>query len=178
MLASQVELKRFVLLSTANVPAAAGTVINLSNGIVQGDDGNNRSGNLINVKRQILRVRFSAVAASQTVRFIFFKDNNNRGTTPAVLELLQSASLMSQFNTTVSLQHRFSILHDISISGNLNGESIKERVINNKRTYPIYYDASTAVAAANGPGATFVLVIGETASGLYDIAYEVHYGDA
>jgi hypothetical protein len=159
------------------VPAAAGNVINLSNGIIQGDDINQRTGGKIKCTKQILRVRFSAVVASQSVRFIFFKDNTNRGTTPAVTEVLNSASVMSQYNPTVMLQHRFTILADITLNGNLNGEAIKERVVTSKAKYPIYYDATTAIAAANGPGATFVLVIGETASGLYDVAYEAHYLD-
>ncbi|UTQ50799.1 MAG: 21.8 kDa coat protein [Tomato albetovirus 1] len=177
IVAGMAETKRFALANTANVPAAAGTVINLTNGVIQGDNVNERSGDKIKLTKQILRVRFSAVVASQTVRFILFKDNTNRGTTPAVTELLNSASLMSQYNPTTMVQQRFTVLADVSLNGNLNGEAIKERVISRNSKYSVYYSGGTAIATANGPGATFVLVIGETASGLFDIGYEVHYLD-
>lgn len=174
---SLAEVKRYAQLSTANVPAAAGSVLNLTNGIIQGDDINQRSGDQIRFTKQILRVRFSAVVANQTVRFIFFKDNTNRGTTPAVTEVLNSASVMSQLNPVTMLQKRFTILADVNLSCSLNGEAIKERVVNLRSKYPVYYNGATAVATANGPGSTFVLAIGETASGLYDVSYEAHYLD-
>lgn len=171
------EVKRYPQLSTANVPAAAGTVQNLTNGIVQGDDVIQRSGDKIRILKQILRVRFSAVVANQSVRFLLFKDNTNRGTTPAVTELLNSASVVAQYNPVTMLQRRFTVIADVTLSCSLNGEAIKERTITSKKGYPVYYNGATAVSTSNGPGSTFCLIIGETASGLYDVAYEVHYTD-
>lgn len=170
------ETKRYVQLSNANSNTTAGTVLNLSNGIVQGDDINQRSGDQIRMARHQLHVRASAITVNQTFRFIWFKDNTNRGTTPAVLEVLNTANYFSQYNTVNLQQHRFTILQDLSLDCSINGESIKSKMLSKKGKL-VSYNGATAVAASNGPGATFLLVIGDSLTGLFDVAYEVHYTD-
>ena len=171
------EHKRFALVSTTNTNATAGVVNNLTNGIIQGDDINQRSGDQIHIVSHKLHVRASAITVSQTFRFIWFRDNMNRGTTPTVLEVLNTANYMSQYSPAPLQQKRFTILRDFSLNCNLTGESIKSRTIQ-LPGMDVYYNAATAVAAANGPGAIFLLTIGDALTGLFDFSYEPVYTDA
>lgn len=173
----QFELKRFALISTANANATAGSVVNLTNGIIQGDDIVQRSGDQIRIRTHKLTVRASAVAASQTFRFIWFRDNMNRGTTPTVLELLNTASFMSQYNPVSLQQKRFTIIRDVTLDCSLAGEAIKSKSLTSPGTL-VNYNGATAVAASNGPGAIFLLEIGDAITGLYDLSYEPVYTDA
>lgn len=171
------EKKRFALVSTTNTNATAGIVNNLTNGIIQGDDINQRGGDQIRIISHTLHVRASAVTVSQTFRFIWVRDNMNRGTTPSVTEILNTANFMSQYNPAPLQQKRFTILRDFSLNCNLAGESIKSRTINIPGSV-VYYNAQTAVAGANGPGALFLLTIGDSITGLFDFSYEPIYVDA
>lgn len=174
---SLLEKKRFAVVSTTNSNTTSGTVINLTNGIIQGDDVNQRSGDQIRILSHTLNVRASAVTVSQTFRFIWFRDNMNRGTTTSVTEVLNTANFMSQYNPAPLQQKRFTILRDFMLNCNLTGESIKSRNIT-LPGFPVYYNGGTAVAAANGPGAVFLLVIGDSITGLFDLSYEPVYTDA
>ena len=171
------EKKRFALVSTTNSNVTAGVVNNLTNGIIQGDDINQRSGDQIRIISHKLHVRASAVTVSQTFRFIWFRDNMNRGTTPTVTEVLNTANFMSQYSPAPLQQKRFTILRDFSLNCNLTGESIKSRTVQ-LPGMDVYYNAATAVAAANGPGALFLLTIGDSITGLFDFSYEPVYTDA
>lgn len=171
------EHKRFALLNTTNSNTTAGVVINLTNGIIQGDDINQRSGDQIRIKSHRLMVRSSAITVNQTFRFIWFRDNMNRGTTPSVLEVLNTASFMSQLAPAPLQQKRFTILADFQLDCNVAGEAIKSRVINISGNN-VFYNGATAVAASNGPGALFLLEIGDSITGLYDFSYEPIYTDA
>lgn len=173
----ELEHKRFALISNTNSNATAGTVNNLTNGIIQGDDINQRSGDQIRIRSHRLLVRASAVTVNQTFRFIWFRDNMNRGTTPTVTEVLNSANFMSQLNPAPLQQKRFTILADFQLDCNVAGEAIKSR----DTRLPggsVFYNGQTAVAAANGPGALFLLEIGDSLTGLYDFSYEPIYTDA
>lgn len=176
ILRDQAELKRYVLVSVTNGNTTAGSVTNLSNGIIQGDDLTQRAGDQIRAVRHILSVRATAITVSQTFRFILFKDNNNRGTVPTVLEVLSNVNFMSPYAPAPLQQHRITILKDFKLNCSLTGESIKSRTL----TLPgnlVSYNGATAVAASNGPGALFLLVIGDSNVGLWDFSYEAHYTD-
>lgn len=171
------EHKRFALISNTNSNATAGIVNNLTNGIIQGDDINQRSGDQIRIKSHRLVVRASAVTVNQTFRFVWFRDNMNRGTTPTVLEVLNSANFMSQLAPAPLQQKRFTILADFQLDCNVAGEAIKSHVLNVGGTN-VFYNGATAVAASNGPGALFLLEIGDSLTGLYDFSYEPIFTDA
>jgi len=171
------EHKRFALISNINTNATAGTINNLTNGIIQGDDINQRSGDQIRIKSHRLMVRASAITVNQTFRFVWFRDNMNRGTTPTVLEVLNSANFMSQLAPAPLQQKRFTILADFQLDCNVAGEAIKSHVLNINGTN-VFYNGATAVAASNGPGALFLLEIGDSLTGLYDFSYEPIYTDA
>jgi len=171
------ELKRYAQVSTINSNATAGTVINLTNGIVQGDDINQRSGDQIRIRSHKLYVRASAITVNQTFRFVWFRDNMNRGTTPSVTEVLNTANFMSQLNPASLQQKRFTILADFMLDCNVAGESIKSRYSEQPGSV-VFYNGATGVAASNGPGAIFLLEIGDSITGLYDLSYEPIYTDA
>lgn len=171
------EHKRFALVSTTNSNATAGIVNNLTNGIIQGDDINQRSGDQVLIKFHKLTIRASAVTVNQTFRFIWFRDNMNRGTTPGVTEVLNTANFMSQLAPAPMQQKRFTILADFQLDCNVAGEAIKSKVLGQGGT-SVYYNGATAVAASNGPGALFLLEIGDSLTGLFDYSYEPIYTDA
>lgn len=172
-----VEKKRFALISNTNGNTTAGVVNNLTNGIVQGDDINQRSGDQVRIKTHRLHIRASAITVSQTFRFLLVRDNMNRGTTPTVLEVLNTANFMSQYNPTSLQQKRFTIMRDVSLDCSLTGESIKHVTFELPGSL-VSYNGATAVAASNGPGAIFLLEIGDSLTGLYDFSYEPIYTDA
>lgn len=170
------ELKRFVSISSGNSNSTAGVVNNLTNAIVQGDDLNMRTGDQLKVQKHTLHVKTSAITVNQSFRFILFKDNTNRGSTPTVTEVLNTANYLSQYSPVTKQQHRFTILHDFMLNCNVAGESIKSRVVTSKG-HRVNYNGSTAVAASNGPGAIFVLCIGDSLTGQFDFSYECVYLD-
>lgn len=171
------ERKRFALVSTNNTATTAGIVNNLTNGIVGGDDISQRSGDQIHILSHTYTVRSSAITVNQSFRHILFRDNMNRGTTPTVLEVLNTANFMSQYNPTSLQQKRFTILADFMLDCNVAGESIKSRTIRLPGQV-VFYNGQTAVASANGPGAIFALEIGDSLTGLYDFSYEPIFVDA
>lgn len=171
------EVKRFALVSTINSNSTAGVVNNLTNGIIQGDDIIQRSGDQIRILRHRLTVRASAITVNQTFRFIWFRDNMNRGTTPGVTEVLNTANFMSQLSPAPLQQKRFTILADFQLDCNVAGEAIKSRVLQQPGQL-VFYNGATAVAGANGPGAIFLLTIGDSITGLFDFSYEPQYTDA
>jgi hypothetical protein len=176
LLESTAELKRFVTSNTGIASTTVGTVVNLTNSIVQGDDLNQRSGDQIKIVKNTLHFRATAVTTSQSFRVIIFKDLTNRGSTPAVTEILNSANYMVMYTPTPMQQSRFKIYADFMLDCNINGETIKHKYVTWKGT-KCFYNGSTAVATANGPGALFFLLIGEAGSGLWDWSYQATYHD-
>ncbi|AAA69584.1 coat protein [Satellite tobacco necrosis virus 2] len=174
---SMAEQKRFAFLTNTNTVTTAGTVINLSNNIVQGDDLVNRTGDQIKTIHQTLLTRCTGITNSQSFRFIWFRDNTNRGTTPAVTEVLDSASITSQYNPTTFQQKRFTVFQDFMLDTSIVGRVIVHRTAVDKKRRAIFYNGAASVAASNGPGATFVLVIGSHATGQYDVTAEIVYLD-
>lgn len=156
----------------------AGTVINLSNNIVQGDDFFQRTGDKIFIQKVLLKMRGVALVGSQTIRFIFLSDRFNQGTTPAVGDILQAANFIATYNQlTVVQQKRFVIHGDWSLDCNFAGEAIKSITKTYGEMGSIFYNGSTAVAASNGKGSQFLLVIGSAATGTYDFNWEGTFTD-
>ncbi len=178
VLENTAETKRLQFIDNTNLISNTGTVVNISNNIVQGDDISTRTGNQVRALRQWLYVRFTALVTSQSARIIWFKDNTNRGTTPAVTELLQSATITSPYAPASMQQRRFTIFKDFTLDCNIAGEAIKSREFHHVKRHMIYYNGAAAVATANGPGATFLLIIGNDSSGQWDAGAEIQYLDA
>jgi len=157
----------------------AGTVINLTNGIVEGDDIFDRSGTKIFVSKIEARFRATAVINSQTTRFIIFRDLFNQGTTPAVSDVLPVATVTSHYSDTRYVQQkRIVILDDWVVDVNIAGEAVKTRKFGRQNAGAVYYNGATAVAGSNGKGSIFLLVIGTAATGTYDYDITMVFNDS
>lgn len=156
-----------------------GVVSNISNGIIEGDDIANRSGTRITVRKLRLYYRCFAVGASQTFRFILFRDLFNQGTTPGVVDLLPAVTWYSQYSDIHQIQQkRFHIIDDWIADSNLTGNLIRSREKNITLQAPIFYNGTTGVAASNGKGAMFLLVIGSSSTGTFDWSVQLDYNDS
>lgn len=179
MLAAQLERKAIVSNITAAATPTAGTVLNLTNAIIQGDDVNQRSGDKVRCIKHKIRVNAQAIINSQTTRFIVFKDTQQNGTIPTVLDVLDNADYLSQYDIlNVYQQKRFIILWDKVLDVNIAGESIKTVSKNLQPTGDIWYNGATAVNASNGRNSLFILIIASNSSGTYDYSWEMQYTDA
>ncbi len=172
------EKKVVVVGNSAVTITTAGTVINLSNNVAQGDEFFNRSGDKITVLKQLLKFRFVAITNSQTCRVILIKDNFNQGNTPVIGEILAGNFLSSYQQLTVMQQRRFSILQDFSLDCNLNGETVKSKWCSVNKPHQVWFNGSTSVSASNGRGALFLVVIGSNSTGTYDFSWESTYNDS
>lgn len=179
VLLSTAELKvKTVATAVANT-STTGTVINLSNNVVEGDDIFDRSGTKIFIKRSILRLRAIAAVASQTTRFILFRDVMNQGNTPTVSEVLPNVSVIGNWSDTrYHQQNRFKIIDDWIVDVNINGESIKTKTFEHNNVGTVLFNGPTAVASSNGKGALFLLVIGSAATGFYEYNSTILFNDS
>jgi hypothetical protein len=156
-----------------------GFTFNLTNGIVQGDDVNMRSGTKIEVRAIRLALRGVSVAADATIRFVLYSDMFNIGTFPTTSQVLPTSGIMSHYSDVREIQqHRFRILHDETMDLSRNGPSVKTTVTNISRKFPIYYNGTTTGAASEGKGAISLLVIASTATEVYDYDFQVVYNDS
>jgi len=176
---AEAETKVNSLITVANTVSNVGTVFNISNNIVEGDDVFNRAGTKVALKEIRLYYRCFAVVSSQTFRFILFHDNFNQGTTTTAAELLPALSYISQFSDVRQLQQkRFTIVDDWHADSNLNSDLIISHVRNIKTHKSIFYNGATAVAASNGAGALMLLVIGSSSTGTFDFRVQMLFNDS
>jgi len=176
---AEAETKVNSLITVANTVSNVGTMFNISNNIVEGDDVFQRAGTKIALKEIRLYYRCFAVVSSQTFRFILFHDLFNQGTTTSVAEVLPAISYISQFSDVRQLQQkRFVIVDDFHADSNLNSDLIISHVRNIKTHRSIFYNGATAVAASNGAGALMLLVIGSSSTGTFDFRVQMMFNDS
>lgn len=159
--------------------ASTGVVINLSNGIVEGDDINMRSGTRITIMKQTLRFNFQAAVTTQSARVILFADMMNTGTTPTISDVIPTAGYLSHYSDVREIQQkRYVILWDTIIDCSLTGNTTltKKKVVN--RPCQVSYNGTTAVAASNGKGTVCLLVIGSASTGDFDYDWQAVYNDS
>jgi len=179
MINRRAEHKVLSTTNTANTVSTAGTVINLSNNIVQGDNFDNRSGDTIRMISTKFMLEFQGVATDSMNRYILFRDMQNLGTTPAVTDVLNSASFISGYDgLNVYQQKRFIIMKDWVSTNNIAGQTLTADVYKTNRPYKIYYNGAASVASANGKGALFVLVIGSGSTATFNLSSELVYTDS
>lgn len=173
------EKKVFSTQAANTTIASTGTVINLTNGIVEGDDLNMRSGTTITVTKQILRFNFQAAVTTQSARVILFRDMMNTGTTPTIAEVIPTSGYLSHYSDVRQWQQsRYEILWDTIFDCSLTGNTTttKSKVVN--RQCRVMYNGTTAVAASNGKGSIFLLVIGSASTGDFDYDWQAVYNDS
>jgi len=159
--------------------SSSGTVINVSNNIVEGDTVSNRSGEKITILTMNFKFRFLAVTNDQSARFVLFRDLQNNGTTPTVTEVLPTTGLLSHYSDIrYHQQHRFSVIFDKIIDCSVQGPSVQTLSSQITRRMPVYYNGISTGSTSNGKGATFLLVIGSLSTGVFDYDIQTVYNDS
>lgn len=155
------ELKNYAATST-NVDTVAGQMYYLSQGVIQGDAINQRSGDSISPTRLDLNYSLiSGVGSTNSVhRVVVFQDRYNLGATPFIVDVLDGGVFNSTYNVRNRQQNRFKILYDkmhgIVGAADSAATHVQKR-INLKGK--IEYNASTNVVGANGPGAIMMFTL-------------------
>lgn len=177
-LKKRAEVKSILVSQAPTVISSTGSVSNITSTIAQGDDINQRNGDMIISHGATLNFRFRAISTDQTARFIVVRDNFNQGVAPVITDVLATPLYRSEFNpTNVIQQKRFTILLDRFLDSNLNGETLKTKTCTIPPHGRIYYNGGAAVGTSNGRGAIFLFVIGDAATGMYEFTYQVRYID-
>lgn len=179
MIQQQIERKVLVSSITAALPSTSGTIHQLTNFIVQGDNFNQRAGDKITCADHTLKINATAITNSTSIRYILFQDQQNNGTTPVVTDVLDTADYLAGYSQLAVLQQRrFRILHDSTLDVNIAGEALKTREYKLPKSGVTWFNGATAVAASNGKGALFMLIIASAAAGTSDYTWTYRYYDA
>ncbi len=160
----------------------AGTVLALTQGLIEGDTIENRSGRQIKHIHSQMRisVNLPAIALTGAIRFIWFTDNMNVGSQPTVAQILDTANLTSHYSLTSVSNKQFTILADHTYSMVVGGSNQHiTPVLQSKNQRKILFSGSANLSASNGRGAHFVLIITDAAANTpgYTIDYALHYLD-
>ncbi len=181
------EVKVQATAQLAQASATAGTVLNVTQQIIQGDTLSQRTGNQVSLVS--LAVRLDAYLSvvgvvNSSVRIITFQDTQNVGVIPAVTDVLNAANYSSFYNVSEQYQQkRFKILDDYSTPmayGGSNQAIHHYRVFKGPRlNRQVTYQGTANVAGANGRNAVFVIVIFEAALAgtTFDLNTLVRYTD-
>lgn len=158
-----VERKFYDVTFMNEAPPTTGLIYPLTQ-IAQGDTYATRDGN--SVKAVSLFIRLTAVlnsSADQTfMRLCIFKDNENNGTTPAVADLLESAS-----NYISPLLHtngtRFSVIkdHTINLTKEINAKQYKSFI-----RIPHHIKFSGSAGTDTKEGNIYLLLMSDQATNL------------
>lgn len=160
----------------------AGTILALTQGLIEGDTIENRSGRQIQHMESHLRisVNLPALALTGSIRFIWVADNMNVGTTPTVAQILDSANVTSPYALSAVSNKQFTILSDRIYSMVVGGSNQHiTPVFTSKNKRKILFSGSANLSASNGRGSHFVLIITDAAANTpgYTIDYDLHYLD-
>lgn len=184
VLNSRIEHKRAVSTTGVIDWTAGGTVSLISTDIAQGDNIGNRSGDVIRPLKFTFRISsFINVAGQILGRVILLQDSMCNGSTPAVLDILNTASVMSPLNPVTRQARRFKILADFMLTNVLTAETqVVEvtRAITMKGS--IHYVSTAAAAASAGRNSLYALFIADAAGAAnqktYIWSYDLEYVDA
>ena len=172
------EKKVFSVSAVGTAITTAGVVIPITNGIIEGDDIANRQGTVINLLRSRILLR-AVGTASHSQRFILFRDMLNLQAFPTTNLLLPTGTWISQYSDVREMQqHRFKIIKDITMDLNVAGRNVVTKEYDIPLKGKVFYNGATAVAASEGPGAYYLLVIGSAVSGSYDYTIQTVFNDA
>lgn len=165
---------------TLTAISGGGDVFSLS-AIAQGDDRGERNGDSILLKNFNLRMY---VVGNDTVvsvfRMLIFFDNDNRGETPAMTDVLDTATLMSHRN--LDNIRRFTVLHDkfMTIGSTTHNNRIKKIQVN--KTFSkkhIKFTGPTSGSGDYGNGALFMIILSGNSTNMqsYDMRTRLRYID-
>lgn len=151
--------------------------------IAIGDDNADRSGASINpLSLQFWHTMNSGTTQSQVMRYILFQDKQSYGAAPAVLDVLQTADVTSQYNIPNLLAKRFRILKDWTMTGVVGTAgattgSLIQRKGTIRKLNKINFTGTTAAVASAGSGAVYLLGITSAAAnvGTHDFRYTLKF---
>lgn len=159
----------------------AGTIIPLDT-IGQGDNINQRSGDVIRIRKLFLQISsFEPTAnASSTWRLVVFSDSMSSGAPPVVTDVLDTANFNAPFNAINRQRNRFKIFHDklhVMVGAQPNAEVTDK--VELKLNHLRYYNDGTATNSNIGRGALFALVISSNATtSVYSRSFSIRYTDS
>jgi len=182
VLLSKSEIKYSVQTVGLTTSSTAGQVQNLSQGITEGNELNQRSGRQIVLTKMDFRltVNLPTAAVTGNLRCIIFADGMNLGVTPAVIDVLNTAAVTSAYSSNQAQERRFRILYDHiypMVVGGSDQQIAISRVI--KCGLKISYTGPNNLTAANGRNAIFALFITDNGvvSPIYNYDLAFHYLD-
>lgn len=160
----------------------AGFVTYLST-IAIGDDNADRSGASINpLHFQYWHLINSGGTSTQAIRFIIFQDKQSYGAAPAVLDVLQTADVSSQYNIPNMLAKRFKILKDYTMCGVVGTAgattgTLVQRKATFKKLNKVNFTGTTAAVASAGSNAVYLLGITSAAAnvGTHNFHYQIKF---
>lgn len=185
MLGNAIEHKLATYLGS-NTFSQSGTILPVTRKIIEGSDAYTRDGHQIRPTLFRARGIFKNVANIATgfstgVRMVIFKDNRAFGGDPSVTNVLRAASIVANYDLTVTQGHAFTILYDRAWTLT-NGASTNAVVFDVKIPlhHTITYYAGTDVAGASGPGGIYVILVTDegTDPPVFSIDFSTIYMDA
>jgi len=174
------EIKKYTAYNGAST-TSAGVVTPITVNIPQGDNISNRSGDQIRVVRfdLVVEANLNALATVERVRVIFFIDHFNLGSTPAVTDVLDTATTQSFYNYMNDQAHRFKVLYDKIHTLCANGKAgvTDKSSLPFKKSKLVNFLGTTGV---QGAGHFYVLVISDLGSnnGACTTSWNLRYQDA
>lgn len=174
------EIKKYTA-NNGGTTSSSGVVVPVTVNIAQGDNISDRAGDEIRMVRCDFHfeANMNFSAGAERIRFVCFIDKRNLGSTPAVTDVLNTASTIAFINTINDQSHRFTILCDkkmtLTIGGGY-GQSMShvQRFVRPKL---VSFLGTTGV---QGNGHVYVLIISDLGAlnGAYNVSWNVRYTDA
>jgi len=173
---NRAEHKIFTFNQAFTTWGAAGTVIPITQGLTQGDNIDNRSGDKITLTHCSISLiaAVNPLAVSSTVRLLYFLDTMANGSVPTVADVLQSVSTVGRYQSINLLKHRFRMLWDVTIP---LVATASNHVVHKERDFriksPVYYQDGANIAGANSKNGMFCIALSDAAVNLPGTAFAV-----
>lgn len=152
--------------------------------IVQGDTDSTREGNIIHIKKILSNLWIFDATAGGTMRVICFIDRQSNGSTPAVADVLNTATLTSLYspNTVIGAGgSRFAILWDEAFTYNQQFSAattvagLKRKAV--YKSIPVQFQANAGAAADVLTNQPWYIMISSNSSGTVRITTQLHFID-
>jgi len=127
----------------AQTPDNTTGLFNLLTVISQGDNDTDRQGNSI-LARSVninLKYQINASASHTTIRTILFWDKECNGATPTISDILQTTSVMANYNHNTASQYQ--ILADYRVNLSISGQQETTRRIYRKLQRHVHFDGAS-----------------------------------
>jgi hypothetical protein len=169
LILNKAERKVFTFNQAFTAASSAGSIVPITQALVQGDNLDNRTGDKVTLTDLHVSINMAANAvalATQqgTIRHILFYDTMANGAVPSVADVLQSASVTGRYTAVNLLKKRFRIIWDFTQPlVNTSATHVIHRELHERSKTPVFYQDGTNIAGANSKNAMFMLVITDQA---------------